>query len=111
VEGKRQQYAGIDESGILRFADRPQNAPIIHFGGPLAMKPLPIIPQTLRRGEKASDLTAVIGTPGVGKGTLAMLFYTDYVPDELHPVAEIAFPSKDPGKQAVIVKVPLSNRC
>ena len=111
VEGKRQQYAGIDDNGMLQFGDQPQSAPLIHFGGFLAMKPLPIMPQTLRHGEKTSDLTAVIGTPGVGKGTLAMLFYTDYVPDELHPVAEITFPSRDPGTPAVILKVPLSSRC
>jgi hypothetical protein len=111
VEGKRRQYAGIDEGWVLQFSNQPRNAPLIHFGGPLAMKLLPIPKQVLRRGDKPSDLTAVIGTPGRGKGTLAMLLYGGCVPDENHPVAEIEFPTEDRRKEPATVRVFLTSRC
>jgi hypothetical protein len=117
LEGTRRQYAAIDEEGVLRFADRPQHAPLIHFGGPLEMKLLlfpkeTLVPnQMLHRGEKGSDLTALIGTPGVGKGTLAMLLYDGSVAEDIHPLAEIEWPSQDTGVPPARSRIALTSRC
>ena len=35
------QAAGSDASGRLSFAARPQDAPVIHFGGPLTLRVAP----------------------------------------------------------------------
>lgn len=35
--GRLVQGAGSDTNGLLQFADRPQDAPILHFGGPWTM--------------------------------------------------------------------------
>src|SRR5262249_15995750 len=33
VGGKHMFMAGLDSGGLLQFAEKPQDAPIIHFGG------------------------------------------------------------------------------
>jgi hypothetical protein len=58
----------------LDFAARPNDAPVIHFGGPLAMMLLK--PERLSAGMKAGvtyDLEARVGTPGLGKDTTATI--------------------------------------
>jgi hypothetical protein len=37
VGGKHIFIAGLDSGGVLQFADKAQDAPIIHFGGKLRM--------------------------------------------------------------------------
>ena len=95
MAGRGEQFGG---GLLLAFADRPQDAPVIHFGGPLILrvsmesgalfvpinyddKPDPTWydkhpPQyeekSLVRGE-ARHLVAQIGTPGLGRGTFAAL--------------------------------------
>src|SRR5262249_54030272 len=55
--------------GVLRFADRLQDAPIVHFGGPLTLTILdwhkPLQPRRLVRG-KENEISILIGTPVVG---------------------------------------------
>src|SRR5262245_43362144 len=111
VAGKRRQYAAIDEQGSLHFAEKATEAPLVHFGGPLTMQLLPFPKQTLRRGSKGNDLTALIGTPGLGKRTFAMLFYDGCVPNEVHPIAEVESPPTAQGKQRATVRVSLTHRC
>jgi hypothetical protein len=65
----------------------------------------------LHRGEKGSDLTALIGTPGVGKGTLAMLLYDGSVAEDIHPLAEIEWPSQDTGVPPARSRIALTSRC
>jgi len=95
------------------FGARPQDAPVLHFNGPLT-----IGLQTkwfygwpvFARGEEGSKLTVVIGTPGLGEGSFAHIGYDD-VPNDAHPVTEIRFPAKTPGKGPILVRVPLKQRC
>src|SRR5262249_6797369 len=54
--------------GRLEFAPHAQEAPIIHFHGPLTVDLL--WPHALQRGEEA-DFLAVVGTFGLGPGTFA----------------------------------------
>jgi hypothetical protein len=60
------KLTGLRGAALLAFADRPQNAPIVHFGGGL----------TLRLSMATSDglpssLCARVGTPGVGRDSFA----------------------------------------
>ena len=93
--GRARFLAGPDDlTGPLLFGDSPANAPIIHFGGPLQVTFYSERP-TLRLG-RSTDMVLVVGTPGVGPGTFAMLAYEDTIPEKATPVAEIAFPSAKP---------------
>jgi len=58
----------------LRFADRPQDAPVIHFGGPLRI--MLRHPERFTAGIKAGQryqLEARVGTPGLDKDTPAVI--------------------------------------
>src|SRR5262249_16722786 len=68
LEGKRQQFA----YGPFSFARRPQDAPVIHFNGPLTIVPR-YESQVLMRGGNGHKFRAGIGTPGLGTGTFAFL--------------------------------------
>jgi hypothetical protein len=102
VEGKR-QIAGSDRSGKLEFAKTASAAPIVHFNGPLTLD-LFFDQEPLRTGN--SELTAVVGTPGVGPGTFAMLF-TDAYPKGKWPTAHMELPAKEGGKP-IVMKVTLA---
>jgi hypothetical protein len=103
------QGAAYDAEGTLQFADRPQDAPIIHFGGSLTMGlygPKP----TLARGDKPTELMTVIGTPGLGKGTFASISYQN-VPMTVHPTVRIEFPCKELKGSPIEATVSLTHRC
>jgi hypothetical protein len=69
-DGRVEQMVFLfDSLGILQFGDRPQDAPIIHFGGPWSMTTYG--KQSLRLGEN-NDLVVGFGTPGLGAGTFAV---------------------------------------
>lgn len=84
------QAGFYDSHGVLLFAERPANAPIVHFDGPLQAT-LFGRPPTLRIGRE-STLMLVVGTPGHGAGTLSMLAYADVIPETAHPRVEIVYP-------------------
>jgi len=133
TNGVNDQFAG---GQLLAFADRPEDAPVIHFGGPLQMRLameggalfVPICydeqidarkwyaehpPQYdmggLVRGESRL-LVAQIGTPGLGRGTFAALS-AGIPPAGVHPVAELEVPARDPKGKAVRIKTDLDSRC
>ncbi len=95
------------------FSDRPQDAPVLRFNGPLTMG---FHPKwfygwpVLTRGESGTTLTVVIGTPGLGEGSFALIGYDD-VPKDVHPVAEIQFPARAPGNAPIVINMPLKQRC
>jgi hypothetical protein len=102
----RRQGAGRDVNGRLQFADKPEDAPIIHFNGALSIGPDE--PYIFAQGEKPTEFYVFLGTPGLGKGTFAYISYTD-VPRDVHPVAEITFPGRN-GK-SIASRVVLNQRC
>jgi hypothetical protein len=93
--------ASDDANGFLQFAERPADAPVIHFGGPWQVWP--------RGGQKfvldrPEEFTTFIGTPGHGAGTFAITMYhtaapdsTDFVPKTAKPVVEAKFRTKEGG--------------
>lgn len=134
VNGRGMQSAGGKQ---LRFADRPQDAPIIHFNGPLSLRvsmdsgvlfvpisydedsskrrrwyeehPPQYEERKLIRGESTS-LYAELGTQGIGRGTFVSLS-AGAVPENVHPLAEIEFAAKDSTKPPLISRVFLKQRC
>jgi hypothetical protein len=106
--GRLVQGAGLDRGGPLQFADRPQEAPIIHFGGPWTVG---LYRQTTLWLERSNDLALVFGTPGLGAGTFAHVGYEGVVPDNLAPRLEIAFPPRKPGGRPVVAGYELKDRC
>jgi len=116
VGGKRMFMAGLDSGGVLQFADKPQRAPIIHFGGKLRMglnaKFLESQKEELIRSDKGEELYAWVGTPGLGKGTFAAIMHqVGGIPADVHPLAEIEFPSKKADGGPIKVKIILKERC
>jgi hypothetical protein len=97
VGGKR-QIAGRDRSGKLKFAATAKEAPVIHFNGPLTLD-LFYDQEPFEVGGGA-DMTAVVGTPGVGPGTFAT-FMCDAYPPKVWPKAVIEFPTRYGGKPIV----------
>jgi hypothetical protein len=89
----------------FRFADRPQDAPIVHMDGPLTLKPMDKR-QEFVRGETPSRFPVMVGTPGLGKGTFTQLLF---VPGDPDGVAEIAFPPRDADSNPIVVKVTLKS--
>jgi hypothetical protein len=126
VHGRAVQSAG---GTLLRFADRPQDAPIIHFNGPLTMRVhmdsgVFHVPIGYQGGDEAPpwseqhplgrgtpwSLYAQLGTPGLGRGTFAALS-AEAVPADAHPVADLEFPAPEPRKAPAKVRVVLAERC
>jgi hypothetical protein len=108
--GRLLMVAGwLDRQGPLQFADRPETAPVIHLGGPLEVNFYSGIP-TMRVG-RSSEFILVVGTPGIGPGTFAMLAYDDCIPETAYPKAEITFPPSQPGKDPVKELFELTKRC
>jgi hypothetical protein len=89
----------------LEFAAWPQDAPIIHFGGPLQM--ILLQRQRLTAGLRVGvqyDLEARVGTPGLGKDTAVLINEDDPLgasSDALPPmaVAELEFTDRQGGMQ------------
>jgi hypothetical protein len=131
ANGTNEQYAG---GQLLAFADRPADAPVVHFGGPLTFRvamengqlfvpinydekidskkwyadhPPRYEVNPLVRGE-SKLLIAQIGTPGLGRGTFAALS-AGVPPEGVHPVAEVEF--RDAAGKPVIFKTELNKRC
>lgn len=96
-----------DGKGILQFAARPQEAPILHFGGPLQIaltQPLQLV-----AGQEAEILLG-LGTPGVGPGSTVWMQHDLVVPENLHPRVEITFESR-PTRATLQQTYALKQRC
>jgi hypothetical protein len=106
--GRLVQGAGLDSEGLLQFADRPEDAPVIHFGGRWTIA---LYRQTNLWLERMNDLALVVGTPGLGAGTFAYVGYEGVVPDGLTPHVEIDFPPLQSGGPPVRADFELSERC
>ncbi len=72
VPGRGYQVGGEDLHGNLSFADNPKDAPVVHLGGPLQLS-LESFPAEESPPRDYVPVIAVVGTPGVGKGTFAAI--------------------------------------
>jgi hypothetical protein len=111
-------YLRIDDKytqvGWACFSERPQDAPILHFDGPLTLgfgqNFGPFKQPALVRGPDPSELMVNLITPGLGKDAMVTMD-NRYAPADVHPVADIDFPSKQPGGKPVKSRVVLKERC
>jgi hypothetical protein len=87
----------------ISFADRPQDAPIVHFDGPLSFE-LEDPKQVFVRGTKPTPLAIMIGTRGLGQGTFAALALPENAPAG---AAEITFPSRRADGKPIVIQVAL----
>jgi hypothetical protein len=108
--GRLTYKAGFhDLDGVFQFGDRPAQAPIVHLDGPLQITFYGERP-TLRLARE-DDLVLVVGTPGRGPGTFAMLDYEQTIPEKLYPQIEITFPAARPGDPSPRQHCELKERC
>jgi hypothetical protein len=84
-------------NGLLQFAAKPSDAPVIRFGGPLEITFFAELP-SLGVG-RSGELVLVVGTPGEGPGTFAMLSYMDTIPASAKPMAEVTYQPAKPGEK------------
>jgi hypothetical protein len=98
-----------DGTGMLLFADKPQEAPIIHLNGPFTLA-LQDRKQRLIPGDKTM-LQIGVGPQGVGPGTFAFVLYPNTIPNDAYPEAEITFPAKSAGQEPIKRKYTLKQRC
>jgi hypothetical protein len=105
VDGQREQFVGIGNMARPSWGDKPGNAPIIHFNGPMTIErygPNYTVPRGA--GESISrrfKLRLLVGTPGLGLGTFAS--YDDICSEDLGPIqADIEYPNaKNPAEPIV----------
>jgi hypothetical protein len=115
----------------LQWSDRAREAPVLHFDGPLTLELVDNARdgyfEVVKKFNKKFHLHAVIGTRGAGKHTFVALQHGQWtlaamlddpyaktkllVPEDLHPLAEIEFPSKALDGPPVRVKAVLRDRC
>jgi hypothetical protein len=106
--GRLVQGAISDTNGLLQFADRPQDAPIVHFGGKWTMG---LYRPTTLWLERANNVDLIFGTPGLGAGSFAYVGYEGVVPDHVAPRIEITFPPRESGEPSAIAGYELKERC
>jgi hypothetical protein len=106
---KRINYIVNSDGRYLLFADRPGDAPIVHFNGPWTLC-LQDLNQRVTAGQK-SLLKIGVGTPGLGPGTFSFVCYPDTIPADAYPVADITFPPKNKGEKPIRRKYTLKDRC
>jgi hypothetical protein len=104
----RQLVSFLDPRGLFVFADKPQDAPVIHFGGPWQIQ--------CRRSDRLmvgqeAELTLSLATPGLGAGTTAYLLYDGTVPENVHPCVEITYPPVKLGESPLKRLYELKERC
>jgi hypothetical protein len=100
---------GFRTSGVVRFTDRPQDAPVVNVAGRRTLtlgdwgnpgKPPPLV-----RGEKDNELSILVGTPVFGAKQSA--FATFLEPKrrvEGYPVVVVEFPAGNPGAKPILVR-------
>jgi len=108
VGGRVQQQAFVDVNGVLQFADKPKDAPIIHFGGPWQVTLFGAQQLTIGR---ETDVVLGVGTPGVGPGSTTYVNYDGVIPDTVYPTLEVTYPAKKPGEPPVQEHYELKKRC
>jgi hypothetical protein len=110
VDGRLAFSAGPhDLNGVFQLSDTPANAPVVHLGGPLQITFYGELP-TLRAG-RDGELVLVVGTPGIGPGTFAMLGYTSTIPDDAKPTCELMFSAAKLGSSPLKEKFEIKQRC
>jgi hypothetical protein len=110
------QYCDVQE-----MADDPEKAPLSHFHGPLTVEVrktnYEIHPGlSLKRGDKATDLFAVVGTMDAHQGCWVVVNSQGdddgrAFPEGVCPVVDVEFPSRREGGPPIRRRYPLDRVC
>lgn len=99
---------GRYQSAEFSFATNPQEAPIVHFDGPLRFAFSGTFDPPVFRPGESCELAVEMHTQ-VQSATVRTGFTE--VPEDVHPVAEIEFPPGRPGEDPIRVSIELKERC
>ncbi len=103
----QQRVLPLDDRGVLQFADRPQDAPLVHFAGPWQVT---LSGSHRFTAGRESEVVLVVGTRGVGSGTTACVAYEDLIPEKAYPKLEVTFASRS-GEAPLKESYLLQERC
>jgi hypothetical protein len=95
------------------FSENPQKAPLLHFDAPLTLgfgRTFGPFKPKLVRGPGAQEMMVDLETLGLGRDAVVTMD-NRYAPADVHPLAEIEFPSRKPGANPVRTKIILKDRC
>ncbi len=107
--GRVQQFSCLDDNtGVLQFAERPQDAPILHFGGPWQVTLFGKQQLTI---DRETDVVLGFGSPGVGPGSFTWTAYENVIPKDKFPTLAIVYPPKRPGDAPLHEHYELKQRC
>jgi hypothetical protein len=104
----QQRTSFTDVNGVLQFAKRPQDAPVLHFGGPWQVT---LFGRHQLKIGRETDVVLGVGSAGVGPGTTAWIDYEDLIPEDKFPTLEIVYPPKRPGEPPLREHYELKHRC
>jgi hypothetical protein len=103
------------------MSDDPSTAPVVHFHGPLRVAAETINGELspglgLRRGTKATDLRACVGTIDAKRGCWVVVASQDdkrqpLFPTGVHPCVDVEFPAKDQNTAPIRNRYPLDGFC
>ena len=96
------QYVGYDPSDRLAFGSRPDEAPIVHFAGPLTLR-FYRQPPALVPSKAYCPFHIALGTPGVGKGSFVAVSCCS-LPNDVRPIAYVEFPHRDANESPIRVE-------
>jgi hypothetical protein len=107
---RRGQFVGIGRMERPSWGTKPDNAPIIHFNGPLSLErygPVYTLPRMQGNSTaRVYKLRLMVGTPGLGKGTFAS--YDDICSNDLGPIqADIEYAPSRAGQRPIQQRVEL----
>jgi hypothetical protein len=105
---RRYQLSQVLE-GTVPFAERPQDAPVVLFGGPLTMTVMEWGGDTSKRKlvrGKETRLSVMVGTPVAGREETAFV-RLKYIRQVSTPSAVIEFPNQDPAGKPILAKTTL----
>jgi hypothetical protein len=115
---RTRQYPGLSlnidrknwQASSKEFSDRPQNAAVIHLGGPLTF--FCPHPPTFLPG-KTTHLVIYAGTPGLGEQSYAWRSATDVIGIGGKLLAQIEFPGKNAAGRPlrIAIDMPLDTCC
>ncbi len=107
IEGRVSHAAMLlDHRGLLEFAPRIEDAPVLHFGGPWEVT---MSGKEIWRAGGSKDVYLVVGTPGVGPGTTVCIAYEKVIPAGLKPKLDVTFSST--GESLMTKTYELKRRC
>lgn len=107
-ERVQQRTTILDDTGVLQFAGRLQDAPIVHFGGPFQVTLSGSHQLTL---DRETDVVLGVGTRGVGPGTFTWTDYENVIPTDKFPTLDVVYPPKHPDESPLRQHYELKKRC